>query len=105
MLISSVHNCRERLLHSGQRRSICGGKNRGKVVIGMSNPWKQVGLEEARAYDKRKESGRYSYLVAVKRRMIWNLLKRYLPSNTSEKILDLGSGGAFHFPMAHALSH
>lgn len=56
------------------------------------NPWKNMTLDEARAYDERKESGPYRHEVWIKRRIIWNLLKKHLPEDRSTPILDLGGG-------------
>ena len=49
-------------------------------------------LEDARAYDARKENGPYSKDVALKRAILWNVIKRYLPQDQSLPILDLGGG-------------
>lgn len=65
------------------------------------NPWKNMTLEDARAYDERKETGPRRAEITVKRRILWNLIKKYLPTDRSVPILDLGGGtGVWAIPLA-----
>lgn len=68
--------------------------------------WRDMSLEDARAYDERKESGAFRQHVQVKRRILWNLISEYLPDNRSAPILDLGGGtGVWAIPLAQAGYH
>jgi ubiquinone/menaquinone biosynthesis C-methylase UbiE len=51
-----------------------------------------MGLEEARAYDRRKEEGPARYQVAVKSEMIWRMIEPHLPRDKNRIVLDLGGG-------------
>lgn len=69
----------------------------------MQNPWQQMSLEEARAYDERKETGPRRIEVAAKRRVLWDLIRQHLPRDGSVPILDLGGGtGIWSIPLAQA---
>ena len=58
-------------------------------------------LDEARAYDERKETGPHRRQVAVKREILWRLIGKYLPDDRSVPILDLGGGtGLWTIPLA-----
>lgn len=65
--------------------------------------WQDMSLEDARAYDERKESGSFRHHVQVKRRILWDLISEYLPDDRSAPILDLGGGtGVWAIPLAQA---
>lgn len=67
----------------------------------FENPWQQMTLENARAYDERKESGPSRNRIAVKRALIWRTLRPYLTEDKSQPILDLGGGtGVWAVPLA-----
>ena len=62
-----------------------------------------MSLEDARAYDERKESGAFRQHVQIKRRILWDLITQYLPDDRSVPILDLGGGtGIWAIPLAQA---
>lgn len=66
--------------------------------------WRDMSLEDARAYDERKESGSFRHQIKVKRRILWDLIGEYLPEDGS--ILDLGGGtGVWAIPLAQAGYH
>ena len=56
------------------------------------NPWKTMSLDEARAYDERKETGPLRHQIAVKRELLWRTIKAYLPEDRRLPVLDLGGG-------------
>ncbi len=66
----------------------------------MTNPWKTMTCEEGRAMDKRKDP---KLSVMVKRAVFWNIIKRFLPRDLSQAVLDLGGGtGVWAIPIAKA---
>ena len=68
------------------------------------NLWVTETLEEARAYDARKESGPFRFSVALKRALLWRLIEPRLPPPDRETpILDLGGGtGVWAIRLAEA---
>ncbi len=68
------------------------------------NLWATETPEDARAYDARKDSGRFRFSVAVKRAVLWRLIEPRLPSPDRETpILDLGGGtGVWAIRLAEA---
>ena len=65
------------------------------------NPWAQMSVEDARAYDQRKEHSQSAYLVQIKRGIILSMMKKYLPRRSTLPILDLvGGTGIWAIPLA-----
>jgi ubiquinone/menaquinone biosynthesis C-methylase UbiE len=72
------------------------------VLFAMSsNSWQRMNIEEARAYDKRKECGPLSSQIAVKRKLLLETIIGNIPHDLTTPVLDLGGGtGAFAIPLA-----
>ena len=54
----------------------------------MSNPWKNMTVEDGRAMDERQDRVQ----VKLKRVILWDLIKAHLPEDRSAPVLDLGGG-------------
>lgn len=69
------------------------------------NPWAQMTIDDARAYDHRKEHGPYRKEIATKRAILRRLIDAHLPKAPSP-ILDLGGGtGIWTIPLAQMGHH
>lgn len=56
------------------------------------NLWATETLEDARAYDARKESGAFRFSVSLKRALLRRDIQAHLPDDPDAPILDLGGG-------------
>lgn len=52
----------------------------------MGNPWKMMTTDEGRAMDKRKERGPNRFQIAIKRRLLWDMIREHLPADRSAPI-------------------
>lgn len=64
----------------------------GRGVNAMANPWQIMTKQDGQAMDDRKEKGPVRFQVALKRELIWRLIRPHLPRDRSVAILDLGGG-------------
>ena len=58
----------------------------------MTNPWQIMTPQDGQAMDDRKEKGPVRFQVALKRELLWRLIRPHLPKDRSVAVLDLGGG-------------
>jgi len=59
------------------------------------NPWAEAAIDEARAYDRRKEEGPNRLAIAVKRELQWERIQARLADVGDRTVLDLGGGTGY----------
>lgn len=58
----------------------------------MTNPWQAMTQQDGRTMDDRKDKGQVRLQVALKRELIWRMIRPHLPKDRRTQILDLGGG-------------